>query len=121
MTTKEHILTVLAEECGEVAKEVCKALRFGPEDQVTLDPLGPRGTEGPTNKEKIGAEMIDLLAVYQMAVAQGLAPDLGFSTEFPTVIARANAKQKRVWDYIEYAWKVGALRDFPNTKENSHD
>lgn len=53
MNATEHLLVCLAEECGEVAKECSKALRFGLDDQVTLNPYGPRGTEGPTVREKI--------------------------------------------------------------------
>lgn len=111
MNRSEHIITVLAEEGGEVSKECHKALRFGLDDQVTLDPYGPRGTTGPTNRAKIEAEFIDMLGIYQMAVAEGLLPDLGL-TDLPYwVCQRMIAKAQRVEAYMAYASRIGALEN----------
>lgn len=113
MNTTEHLLTCLSEECVEVAKECGKALRFGLDDKVTLDPNGPRGTEGPTNAEKIAEEIIDLFAVYQMCVAKGILPEFGLSTTHVDVISRVAKKQRKVESYMGYARKVGALATTP--------
>ena len=105
MNTTEHLLTCLAEECAEVAKECGKALRFGTDDKITMDPKGPRGTEGPTNAEKIAAELCDLFAVAQMLTDKGVLPGPWYSAE------KANAKKRKVESYMDYARRVGALEN----------
>ena len=57
MTKKEYLLTCLAEECIEVAKEVHKALRFG------LDDTNPATKQ--TNAEAIRNELTDIVAVLE--------------------------------------------------------
>jgi hypothetical protein len=109
MNRQEHIITVLAEEGGEVAKECHKSLRFGLDDKLTLDPRGPRGTAGPTTAEKIAAEFIDMVAVYQMATAEGLVPSIGLSINDPATLKRIALKQERVEAFMGYAQRVGAL------------
>lgn len=66
MNHSEHLLTVLAEECGEVAHEVHKALRFGLSDH------SPHDATQTTNAERIEFELGDLLAVVDLAVEAGL-------------------------------------------------
>lgn len=109
MNTEEHLLVCLAEECGEVAKECHKALRFGLDDQLTLDPSGPRGTEGPTTREKIVAELNDLMGVVGMLVVRGILP-----ATWPCD-AQQQCKAARVIAFMGYAVKVGTL----NAEEGS--
>lgn len=109
MNRSEHIITVLAEEGGEVAKECHKSLRFGLDDRLTIDPNGPRGTEGPTNSEKIAAEFIDMIAMYQMAMSEGLVPDIGLCISDQKTLDRIGRKQAKVEAYMGYAARVGAL------------
>lgn len=73
-------------------------------DKVTLDPHGPRGTTGPTNREKLIGELNDLLGVADMLVERGELPANWMDP------ARQARKKKRVYDYIEYARRVGALQ-----------
>lgn len=105
MNHLEHILTCAAEECGEVAKEIHKALRFGLDDQVTLDPNGPRGTTGPTNRDKIVEELNDLMGVINMLVKEGAIPHDWEDVE------RQDRKSRKVWAYMGYARRVGALEN----------
>lgn len=105
MNVTEHLLACLAEECGEVAKECHKSLRFGIDDKVTLDPLGPRGTEGPTNREKIISELNDLLGVVRLMEDFGILPPLWCDTQ------RQIEKTHKVRRFMGYAVKVGALTD----------
>ncbi len=111
MNKSEHILTVIGEEGGEVAKEISKALRFGLDDRVTLDPHGPRGTEGPTNREKISAEFIDMLGAYQLAVMEGILPDIGLANLPVNIKEMMKAKANRIRSYMDYAVRVDALTD----------
>jgi hypothetical protein len=110
MIRSEHILTTLAEEGGEISKECHKALRFGLDDQVTTDPHGPRGTEGPTNAEKIHQEFVDALAVYLMAEEEGLVPKLDITIKSDELRAAIIRKQRKVESFMLYAARVGALR-----------
>jgi hypothetical protein len=119
MTLIDHLLTCLAEEGGEVAKECCKALRFGLDDKLTIDPNGPRGTEGPTNREKIALEMIDMIAVYDLLVNEGIAPDIGIriGPNHGATFLAIRKKQEKVRSYLGYAVRVGAL---PASRDHQH-
>ncbi len=103
MNPTEHLLTCLAEECTEVAKECAKALRFGLDDLVTYDPHGPRGVLGPTNREKIVDELNDLLGIVMMLTQRGILPENWQSFE------RQDAKTHRVAAYMDHAVRIGAL------------
>lgn len=93
MNTNEHLLTVLAEECGEVAHEVHKALRFGLADHSPHD-----ATQTP-NSERIAMELGDLLAVVGMAVEAGLIKQ-------PVINGQ---KREKVDRFMTYARNTGAL------------
>lgn len=109
MNCLEHILICAAEECGEVSKEIHKALRFGLDDQVTLDPHGPRGTTGPTNRDKIVAELNDLLGVVRMLETWGVLPnDWQDAKQQERKIAKVSA-------YMDYARLGGSLEDDKST------
>ncbi len=108
MNYLEHILTCAAEECGEVSKEIHKALRFGLDDQVTLDPNGPRGTTGPTNRDKIVEELNDLIGVVRMLETCGALPHDWQDAE------RQARKVAKVSAYMGYARRVGALENAPD-------
>lgn len=104
MNTTEHLLTVLAEECGEVAKECHKALRFGLDDKVTMDPNGPRGVTGPTNREKILDELNDIMGMINMLEGYGILP-----SEWQDYHKQAK-KVAKVVAYMDYAARVEALQ-----------
>ena len=103
MNALNHLLVCLAEECGEVAKECHKALRFGIDDKLTLDPHGARGTEGPTNRDKIVGELNDLMGVVLMLVQRGVIPEDWQDW------SKQDAKTHRVAAYMDYAVRIGAL------------
>jgi NTP pyrophosphatase (non-canonical NTP hydrolase) len=63
MNRQEHLLTILGEECAEVAQRASKALRFG------LGEVQP-GQE-LTNAERIEGELTDLFSVVEMLVDEG--------------------------------------------------
>lgn len=104
MNYLEHLLTCAAEECGEVAKEICKALRFGLCDRVTVDPTGPPSQEGPTNRDKIVSELNDLMGVIRMLENCGALPAAWQDAE------KQEQKIARVTAYMGYAHDLGTLK-----------
>ncbi len=101
MNRTEHLLTVLSEECVEVAKDISKAMRFGLHDQVSLNP-DVLGSEGPSNAMRIATELAELLAMKDWLVEEGIIPA-------PPITAY-RAKRKRVERYMDYALRSGALQ-----------
>jgi hypothetical protein len=94
MNRKEHLLSILAEECAEVAQQCSKALRFG------LGNVEP-GQE-LTNGQRIACELNDLFAAVDMLIdAQALSylPDL----------AAIDAKKAKVEKFLLYSIECGTL------------
>jgi len=101
MTKQEHLMTVFAEELGEVAiellelqKQIFKAQRFGIDEQRDL----------PTsNRERIEAEWQDLLGSVEKLreVGINLTPDIQAIT----------AKMSKVDKYCQYARGLGTIDD----------
>lgn len=90
MNTTEHLLTTLTEECAEVAHRACKAARFG------LHEIQPG--QADNNLQRMERELSELVAVAEM-IGMCLSRD------------DMNKKKARVQKYMEYAKKVGALKD----------
>ncbi len=65
MNKEEHLLTILAEECSEVQKEVSKSLRFGLDNCAPSNPY-------VTNRELIVKEYIQIKAIIEMLVERGI-------------------------------------------------
>lgn len=97
MNTSEHLLTVVAEECAEVAQRVSKALRFS---------LGEiQAGQSLTNAERIIQEYDDLRGAVLMCQDEGILP---YSD-----LCRINAKRSKIKCYLKYSSAVGALTDYP--------
>jgi NTP pyrophosphatase (non-canonical NTP hydrolase) len=88
MTREQHLLTILAEECGEVVQRASKAIRFG------LDESQPGQLDD--NKKRLEGELGDLLGMIDML---GLTPDA----------ERRAAKPERVEHYMERSRDRGQL------------
>lgn len=93
MNRKEHLLTIMAEECSEVAVRISKALRFGLNEVQQGQPL--------TNSERIVREMEDLIGVYQMLQAEHKLP--------PIAQHMCDQKKKNIERYLGYSKVVGTL------------
>jgi hypothetical protein len=94
----EHLLTVLGEEGGELAKEASKANRFGLGDRNVLHP------EGPDNRERLEAELNDLIATARLLEVLGVLRP----TKWNDPRAQA-AKWDKLGKFLQYAIKTGAL------------
>ena len=89
MTTQEHLLSILAEECGEVAQRSIKALSFGLAEVQPGQPLA--------NAERIRQEFADLCGVYEMI---GLNPPSRADIE---------AKKLKVQKFLAYSAECGCV------------
>lgn len=89
MNTTEHLLTILAEECAEVAQRASKAARF---DLNDIDP-----EQNKTATWLLEKELADLMAVADMLGLRIREED-------------KNSKVVRVKKWMEYAQRVGTLR-----------
>lgn len=105
MNRQEHLLTILIEECQELAKEAAKALRFGPLDRKTMNP-GVINTDPnePTNADKMEKEYNDLLAVVDMLREEN--PDIFRLNERAPLMFEKKSKVER---YLDYSKLVGTL------------
>lgn len=93
MNRKEHLLSIVAEECGEVAQRATKAMRFG------LKEIQPGHTQ--TNAVRLMGEFADLIGVIEMLQAEGHLP--------PVPEGGPEAKKKQVEHYLKYSKSLGLL------------
>lgn len=98
-----HLISILAEECMETGKDLMKIQRFGLLDRITHDPKGPPVQEGPTNQDRVVAELNDIMAMVRMLVDEGLLPKDWQNQEAQTL------KQAKVRSYMGYARRKGVL------------
>lgn len=98
MTTTEHLLTILGEECAEVHQRASKALRFG------LDEIQPGQTL--TNAERVMQEFDDLYAVVLMLQNRALLPG--------RTARNVQEKQDKVNKFICYSAECGTLSENKN-------
>lgn len=94
MTEPEHLLTILGEECCEVAQRVSKTLRFG------LDEIQP-GQE-LNNRERLMEELYDLFGTLEELQERGILPD-------PASVESNNrrlAKREQIKRFLEYAKRL---------------
>lgn len=95
MNRTEHLLSILAEECAEVAQRATKAQRFG------LSEIQP-GQE-LTNAERIMQEVHDLYGIVEMLQYEG-----GLPGEYDN--AAVMAKIAKVEHYLKFSAECGTLQ-----------
>lgn len=103
MTRTEHLLTIVAEECNEVAQRCTKALRFG------MTEIQPE--QALTNAERIAGEYSDLVAALILLRREcpGLIPDITDEA--------LEAKRQKIERSLEYSASVGTLESAALTEE----
>jgi len=85
--TREIIL-IMSEECAEVAKEVSKIMRFGP-DQI-------KPGKDRTNIQVLEEELGDLLAMIELLVDK----DVGVTNEGLELAKKAKFEKLKKWSNI---------------------
>ena len=96
MNKIDHLLTCLAEECGEVTQRVAKALRFGIDEVQEGQELN--------NKERLCHELTDLVAVIELLRENGLWMPVYDSYKI-------QAKKARVEKYMKLSRAQGKLEN----------
>ena len=99
MTRKEHLLTILSEECAEVIQRVDKALRFGMNEKEP--------EQGLTNSERITDEYHDIIAITRMLRNEGYLKRL----DQYNAVKKIEDKIRKVEKYLKYSKKCGTLNN----------
>lgn len=102
MNRTEHLLSILAEECAEVAQRASKALRFGLEETQGGQPF--------TNAQRIAIKYAELVAVIEMLIDDGaLKRKIAdfYPTGFEGLILE---KREKVEQFLKYSAKCGTLQ-----------
>jgi translation initiation factor 2 alpha subunit (eIF-2alpha) len=94
MDRKEHLLTILAEECNETAQRASKALRF------TMEEIQPG--QDLTNAERLLEEFNQLYAMFEMLQEEG---------HIGEILNESIIKKKKlaVEKYLNHSKVVGTL------------
>ncbi len=96
MNTQEHLLTIVMEECAELAQRCSKALRFGMNEK--------QPEQRYTNAERIKEEYTDLVGAMHMLSAT--LPGFDFDSVDVTGVAK---KASKIRKYLAYSFKQGTL------------
>lgn len=101
MNREQWLLVSLSEECNELSKRVCKALRFGINEIQQGQNLN--------NRERIVSEFLDVLAVVSMLnVTDDLRKhDLYFDLDSSDITDRVLQREK----WIKYAKSRGEINE----------
>lgn len=97
MNRREHLLTIIAEECVEVAQRATKALRFGLFEVQQGQELN--------NLERLRGELADLLGALELLEDEVQKPILGGLRALKT------RKVHRIEDYLILSRQQGTLED----------
>jgi hypothetical protein len=100
MNRTEHLLTIAAEECAEVAQRISKALQFGLDEIQPGQPL--------TNRERIRYEYSDLAAVLEMVDPATTASG---GTIHPPSGKAMDEKRVKVEQFLAYSNQCGTLSE----------
>jgi hypothetical protein len=98
MNRAEHLFTILGEEGVEIAQRCSKVNRFG---AAEVQP-----GQGLDNADRLRGEYIDLLAVMEMLVEEGLVLPVHY-TDRPAI----DAKKAKVEKFLRYSRKCGTLEE----------
>lgn len=97
MNETEYLLSLVAEECAEVAQRAIKAQRFGAFELQEGQDLN--------NAKRIIYELSDLLTVVKMLQERCVLPSVLFDMETQFT----KAKREKIKKYMEYARSCGTL------------
>ena len=94
MTRAEHLLTIAAEECAEVAQRCSKANRFG---MAEVEP-----GQALNNRDRIVLEFAHLIGVLDM---------MGITVDGVNMASLEAAKRFKVEQFLNYSRQCGTLTE----------
>ena len=101
MTREEHLLTILAEECVEVAQRATKILRFG------MDEVQPG--QSLNNADRMLMEYWDVVAAMKML--EDAFPRLHDNWTPEAVAVHVAQKREKVERFLAYSSKCGTITE----------
>src|SRR5690242_838701 len=109
MTTIEYLFSCLGEEGAEISQCTSKINRFGIDDvytHIAEDGTMSVKTDRGTNRSRLIQELNDFEAVVTLLVWANQIPENWRSAD------TQSAKLRKIHRYLEYAKKVGAVKDY---------
>ena len=101
MNEIEHLLTILSEECAELAQRASKAARFGV--------MEVQAGQEETNATRLLREFYDVVAMMDMLEDADPTFFHGVGTDHAFVHGAIFGKKQRVRGYMNYARRLGTL------------
>lgn len=100
LNREQYLLTKAAEECGEISQILLKTQQFGMDERRENKP------EEPTNKERVHAEINDLMALIDMLNEEC---ELNYNRHDPWNVEQIARKKERVNHWYNYSVSIGRV------------
>lgn len=100
LNREQYLLTKAAEECNEVSQILLKTQQFG------MNERRENKTDEPTNRERIHAEINDLLAVVDLLNEEA---ELNYNRHDPWNAEQIAKKKERIQHWYNYSVSVGRV------------
>lgn len=107
MTKTEYLLTMLLQESSEVQKEATKILLFGQVKEGDPLHITLTGKTVPPNVTTLRDKIIDLLAIIEMLVDDGILVSL---EDVELIAKKTEAKIEKVEEYMKLSHANGVLK-----------
>src|SRR5882672_7529079 len=94
LTTEQHLITRVGEECAEVIQRVSKYLTYGREEKQSIE-------DQYNNEQRLENEIIDLFSTITLACEHGLLPRIALQSD--DFQARVEDKKNKIVYFMDYA------------------
>lgn len=102
MKEKEHLLTILMEECNETSQRASKAIRFGLKE-IQQD-------QSLNNSQRLIYEFNDIIAIMEILQEKGYLSE-EMESDNPINREMIDEKKEKVKKYIDYSKKCKTIEE----------